>query len=723
MLWYSTRVKYFRKCTNMRDKKKENSKALVIVESPTKAKTINKYLGKGYKVKSSMGHLIDLPKSRMAVDVDNRFKPDYITIRGRGKLLSELKTEARKSKYVFLAADSDREGEAISYHIKNALEKKDSSVNIKRIVFNEITKNAIQEAIRNPRDIDLTLVNAQKARRILDRLVGYNLSPLLWEKIKKGLSAGRVQSVALKIICEREEEIERFVPREYWTIEAEFKKGKKVFTAKLVKFNDKKAWIGSEKEADRILGSVEKEDFIVTQADEKKRKRMPSAPFTTSKLQQAASSKLGFPSKKTMMIAQQLYEGINIAEGPVGLITYMRTDSVRVSDAVREEADKFIRENYSDKYIPKKPNQFKNKKGSQDAHEAVRPTSVYRTPEAMKPSLSRDQFKLYRLIWEQFLTSQMAEAQMMNKTVDITADGGLFRAYGQNVMFDGFLKALRSKDKVEQKLLPDLSVGDRLVPEKLEKEVHCTEPPPRFSDASIVKFLEESGIGRPSTYAPIITTLIRRYYIERDNKQFVPTFLGKLTNKLLTQHFSDLIDVEFTSSMEAKLDKIAEGKLNWEELLNDFYFPFIKTVETAREKLESYKGITDEETDYDCEKCGRKMVKRLGKYGYFLACPGFPDCRNAKSLPLGKCPRALCGGDVVERKTKRKRKFYGCSNYPECEFMTWNKPSDKECPKCGSITIEKSVEGGKYIVCLNEECGHKTPVEKDIEKNEPVGVQ
>ncbi len=723
MLWYSTRVKYFRKCTNMRDKKKENSKALVIVESPTKAKTINKYLGKGYKVKSSMGHLIDLPKSRMAVDVDNRFKPDYITIRGRGKLLSELKTEARKSKYVFLAADSDREGEAISYHIKNALEKKDSSINIKRIVFNEITKNAIQEAIRNPRDIDLTLVNAQKARRILDRLVGYNLSPLLWEKIKKGLSAGRVQSVALKIICEREEEIERFVSREYWTIEAEFKKGKKVFTAKLVKFNDKKAWIGSEKKADRILGSVEKEDFIVTQVDEKKRKRMPSAPFTTSKLQQAASSKLGFPSKKTMMIAQQLYEGINIAEGPVGLITYMRTDSVRVSDAVREEADKFIRENYSDKYIPKKPNQFKNKKGSQDAHEAVRPTSVYRTPEAMKPSLSRDQFKLYRLIWEQFLTSQMAGAQTMNKTVDITADGGLFRAYGQNVMFDGFLKALRSKDKVEQKLLPDLSVGDRLVPEKLEKEVHCTEPPPRFSDASIVKFLEESGIGRPSTYAPIITTLIRRYYIERDNKQFVPTFLGKLTNKLLTQHFSDLIDVEFTSSMEAKLDKIAEGKLNWEELLNDFYFPFIKTVETAREKLESYKGITDEETNYDCEKCGRKMVKRLGKYGYFLACPGFPDCRNAKSLPLGKCPRAVCGGDVVERKTKRKRKFYGCSNYPECEFMTWNKPSDKECPKCGSITIEKSVEVGKYIVCLNEECGHKTPVEKDIEMNEPVGVQ
>lgn len=707
----------------MRDKKKENSKALVIVESPTKAKTINKYLGKGYKVKSSMGHLIDLPKSRMAVDVDNRFKPDYITIRGRGKLLSELKTEARKSKYVFLAADSDREGEAISYHIKNALEKKDSSINIKRIVFNEITKNAIQEAIRNPRDIDLTLVNAQKARRILDRLVGYNLSPLLWEKIKKGLSAGRVQSVALKIICEREEEIERFVSREYWTIEAEFKKGKKVFTAKLVKFNDKKAWIGSEKKADRILGSVEKEDFIVTQVDEKKRKRMPSAPFTTSKLQQAASSKLGFPSKKTMMIAQQLYEGINIAEGPVGLITYMRTDSVRVSDAVREEADKFIRENYSDKYIPKKPNQFKNKKGSQDAHEAVRPTSVYRTPEAMKPSLSRDQFKLYRLIWEQFLTSQMAGAQTMNKTVDITADGGLFRAYGQNVMFDGFLKALRSKDKVEQKLLPDLSVGDRLVPEKLEKEVHCTEPPPRFSDASIVKFLEESGIGRPSTYAPIITTLIRRYYIERDNKQFVPTFLGKLTNKLLTQHFSDLIDVEFTSSMEAKLDKIAEGKLNWEELLNDFYFPFIKTVETAREKLESYKGITDEETNYDCEKCGRKMVKRLGKYGYFLACPGFPDCRNAKSLPLGKCPRAVCGGDVVERKTKRKRKFYGCSNYPECEFMTWNKPSDKECPKCGSITIEKSVEVGKYIVCLNEECGHKTPVEKDIEMNEPVGVQ
>jgi DNA topoisomerase-1 len=708
----------------MEDNKKENNKSLVIVESPTKAKTINKYLGKGYKVKSSMGHLIDLPKSRMAVDVNNRFKPDYITIRGRGKLLSELKREALKSKHVYLAADSDREGEAISYHIKNALEKNGTSLDIKRIVFNEITKKAIQEAIKTPRDIDLTLVNAQKARRILDRLVGYNLSPLLWEKIKKGLSAGRVQSVALKVICEREEEIERFVPREYWTIEAGFKKDKTEFRAKLVKFNDSKVEIGSEKEADHILESVKKEEFIVTQIDEKTRKRKPMAPFTTSKLQQAASSKLGYPSRKTMMIAQQLYEGINIEEGPVGLITYMRTDSVRISDAAREEAQKFIRENYSDKYAPDKPNIYKNKKGSQDAHEAIRPTSVYRTPEAMKPSLSRDQFKLYRLIWEQFLTSQMAEAQLLNKTVDITADGGVFRATGQSILFDGFLKALRSKDKDEKKVLPDLSVGGKLVPEKLEKEVHFTEPPPRFSDASIVKFLEESGIGRPSTYAPIITTLIRRYYIERENKQFVPTFLGRLTNKLLIQHFPELIDVEFTSAMESKLDKIAEGNLDWEELLTEFYFPFVKTVEKAREKLASYKGITDEETDYECEKCGRKMVKRLGKFGYFLACPGFPDCRNAKSLPLGKCPREGCGGDVIARKTKRSRKFYGCSNFPECDFMTWDKPTQTKCPKCGSITVQKSVEGEKYIICLNEECGYKMPVEEeDSKKGEPVAVQ
>jgi DNA topoisomerase-1 len=425
-----------------------------------------------------------------------------------------------------------------------------------------------------------------------------------------------------------------------------------------------------------------------------------------------------------MMIAQQLYEGINLEEGPVGLITYMRTDSVRISDAAREEAENFIRENYSEKYLPDKPNIFKNKKGSQDAHEAVRPTSVSRTPDVVKPSISRDQFKLYRLIWEQFVTSQMADARLLNKTVDITADGGLFRAYGQSVVFDGFLKALRPKDKIEKKMLPDLSVGEKMVPERLKKEVHFTEPPPRFSDASIVKFLEESGIGRPSTYAPIITTLIRRYYIERENKQFVPTFLGKLTNKLLIEHFQELIDVDFTSAMESKLDKIAEGNLDWEDLLNEFYPPFMKTVETARDKLESYKGITDEETDYDCEKCGRKMVKRLGKYGYFLACPGFPDCRNTKSLPLGKCPREGCDGDVVARKTRRNRKFYGCSNFPECDFMTWDKPTGTECPKCGSITVEKSVEGERYIVCLNEQCGHKMPAEqKGKKKDEPVTVQ
>ncbi len=717
MLLFSILEKYFRECTGM-----GNKNSLVIVESPTKAKTIKKYLGKDFTVKSSMGHLIDLPKSRLAVDVDRAFKPEYITIRGRGKILNELKREAKKSEEIFLAADSDREGEAISFHIKNALEKVNPDLNIKRIVFNEITKKAIQEAIQRPRDIDKSLVNAQKARRILDRLVGYSLSPLLWEKIKKGLSAGRVQSVVLRAICEREEEIERFISEEYWTIEAEFKKGKKSFYAKLIRFDERKIDIKSEEEADRILESVKNEEFIVTAVDEKKRRRKPPAPFTTSTMQQAAGSKLGFASRKTMIIAQQLYEGINLEQGPVGLITYMRTDSVRVSQAAQVEASRFIQKKFSGEYIPSKPNEYKNKKGSQDAHEAVRPTSVFRTPSLMKPDLSRDQLKLYTIIWEQFLASQMAEAVLKQVSVDIKADGGIFRANGQTVLFEGFLKAAKPAGKVSEKVLPALSVGEKLVPSGVEKEVHFTEPPPRFTDATLVKFLEESGIGRPSTYAPIITTLINRYYIKRDNRQFNPTFLGKLTNGLLSKKFSALLNIEFTSNMELKLDEIAEGKLDWVRLLEDFYYPFIKEVENAKEELESYKGITDEPTDYVCEKCGRKMVKKLGRYGFFLACPGFPDCRNAKPLPLGKCPRPDCDGYVVERKTKKKRTFYGCSNYPECDFMVWDKPSEKNCLRCGSVMTQKAVQGEKFLVCLREECGYKEPLKKDKAEQMTVKV-
>jgi len=700
----------------------ENKKSLVIVESPTKAKTINKYLGKGYVVKSSMGHLVDLPKSRLAVDVNDDFRPDYITIRGRGKILSELKKEAVKSKRVYLAADSDREGEAISFHIKNALEKSSTGDKIKRIVFNEITEGAIKDAILHPRNIDAALVNAQKARRILDRLVGYNLSPLLWEKIKKGLSAGRVQSVALKVICDREEEIERFIPKEYWTIEAQFEKNSRNFSARLIRFNGEKVEISTEEEADRILRSVEDEKFVVTSVEEKNRKRKPPAPFTTSKLQQAAGGKLGFPSRKTMLVAQQLYEGINLEEGPVGLITYMRTDSVRVASLAQEEARRYILERFSEKYVPKVPNEYKSKKLAQDAHEAIRPTSVYRTPESVKPYLSRDQLRLYTLIWEQFVASQMAGAQVLQVSVDISADGGIFRSNGQTVLFNGFLKVLKQEERLEERALPPLVVGEELKPLSVDKEVHYTEPPPRYTDATLVKFLEESGIGRPSTYAPIITTLINRYYIEMRDRQFVPTFLGRLTNDLLVKAFPELLDIEFTARMEERLDEIAEGKLQWVKLLNDFYKPFIEMLDDAKQNLENMKGITDEETSFICEKCGRKMLKRLGKYGYFLACSGFPDCRNTKPLPLGRCPRNGCGGYVVQRSTRKKKKFYGCSNYPDCDFMTWDAPAAKNCPKCESIMIQKSISGEKYLLCLREECAYREPVEPELPQKVMMNV-
>jgi len=692
------------------------NRSLVIVESPTKAKTINKYLGKDYSVKSSMGHLIDLPKSRLAVDVHNDFKPDYITIRGRGKILGELKKEAQRSANIYLAADSDREGEAISYHIKNTLEKANPDARIKRIVFNEITEHAIRESMQNPRDIDMTLVDAQKARRILDRIVGYSLSPLLWEKIKKGLSAGRVQSVALRVICEREEEIERFVPEEFWTIEAVFSKARKIFRAKLVSLDDQKLSIGSEEEADAILERLRNESFTVVNIERSERKRKPAPPFTTSKLQQAAGSRLGFPARKTMMIAQQLYEGIDIEGGPVGLITYMRTDSMRVAVQAQEEAARYIRESFSERYLPSTTNVFRNRGDVQDAHEAIRPTSVFRTPATLKGYLSREQLRLYSLIWEQFVASQMAAAVFRQTKVDIRADGAIFRANGNEVLFDGFLKVYRGNGSDKEKVLPGLQEGERLVPERVEKEAHYTEPPPRFTDATLVKFLEESGIGRPSTYAPIITTLISRYYVERLKRQFKPTFLGKLTNDLMVKSFPNLLDIQFTSNMESKLDEVADGRLNWVQLLRDFYNPFMESVEIAKEKLESYKGITDEETDLTCEKCGRMMVKRLGKYGYFLACSGFPECRNTMPLPYGKCPREGCGGFVVERKTKRKRSFYGCSNYPDCDFMTWDKPAPEPCPQCGSIMVEKGRNDEKRLTCLRESCGHNIDVAEDRER-------
>ncbi len=688
-----------------------DKKTLVIVESPTKAKTIKRYLGKEYEVTSSMGHLIDLPKSRLAVDVDNGFEPDYITIRGRGKILKDLKRDASRSKRVYLAADSDREGEAISFHIGNAIKKDKPQLEVMRIVFNEITEDAIKEAVRHPREIDTALVNAQKARRVLDRLVGYNLSPLLWEKIKKGLSAGRVQSVALKVICEREAEIDRFVPKSYWTIEATFVKSQKTFTTKLAQFEGKKAEITTEQKAEKIFRRVENGPFVVTKIEEKERKRRPQAPFTTSKLQQAAGSKLKYSARKTMMVAQSLYEGIGLEKGPVGLITYMRTDSVRVSQQALDETRLFISEHYRESYLADRPYIYKNRSSAQDAHEAIRPTSVYRTPASIKEYLSRDQYRLYTLIWEQFVSSQMPPAVLKSTTIDIRSDGGVFRANGQKVVFDGFLKVMKSNGAEKNRVLPKLEEGESLEKKEITSEVHYTEPPPRYTDAMLVKFLEESGIGRPSTYAPIITTLIKRYYIERKNRQFKPTFLGKLTNDLLTKNFQELLDVDFTARMEKRLDEVAEEKLPWNRLLEEFYFPFIESVEEAKDRLENFKGITDEETDYVCERCGKKMVKRLGRYGFFLACSGFPECRETKPVPLGACPRPDCDGVIIARRTKRGKEFFGCSRYPDCDFMTWERPVEKACPVCGSIMAEKK----DRLVCFNEECGHTEEI-SDIER-------
>jgi len=519
--------------------------------------------------------------------------------------------------------------------------------------------------------------------------------------------------VALKVICEREEEIESFVQKEYWTIEATFKKEGKTFSARLIRFNGEKIEIGTEALADRILRSVESVQFVVKEVQEKNRIRRAPAPFTTSKLQQAAGYKLGFPSRKTMLIAQQLYEGINLKEGPVGLITYMRTDSVRVATGAQNEVCKFIVERYSSEYVPEVPNIYKSGKVVQDAHEAIRPTSVYRTPESVKEYLTRDQLRLYKLIWEQFIASQMSAALLKQVSVDIEADGGIFRANGQTVLFNGFLRVLKPDESSEEKELPPLSIGEIIKPLSIDKEVHYTEPPPRYTDATLVKFLEESGIGRPSTYAPVITTLLNRYYIEIKDKQFIPTFLGRLINELLTKNFPDLLDIDFTARMEERLDEIADGKLEWVKLLRDFYFPFSEMIGQAKKNLKNLKGITDEETPYICEKCGRKMVKKLGKYGYFLACSGFPDCRNTLPLPLGKCPRPDCDGYIVERKTRRKKKFYGCSNYPECDFVIWNTPASKNCPKCGSIVVQKIISGEKFLVCLREDCEYKEPLETD----------
>ncbi|MDR3237083.1 MAG: type I DNA topoisomerase [Spirochaetia bacterium] len=688
---------------------------LVIVESPSKAKTINKYLGSSYTISSSVGHIIDLPKSRLAIDVDNDFKPEYITIRGKAKILNELKKKASLVSQVLIATDPDREGEAISWHLANALAPKNS--NIKRIVFNEITEKAVKDAVTHPRAIDMDMVNAQQARRILDRIVGYNISPILWKKVKRGLSAGRVQSVALKVICDRESEISGFIPKEFWSIDVECVFKNKFFTAALVQYQDKKINITNSEQSAAIAAELEKNAIIVKEKKVKERKRNPQPPYITSKLQQDAATRLGFTSQKTMMVAQQLYQGVDITkQGPVGLITYMRTDSTRISDIAINAVRGYIGSNFSKEYLPKVPNTYTNKKNAQDAHEAIRPTDVNLTPDSVKSDLTKDQYRLYDLIWKRFVSSQMTQELSEATTITLLSGDYTLRVAGSTVLFKGFT-VLDKDDKTEKTDLPDLKEGDKVGLHKILQEQHFTTPPPRFNDASLVKFLEESGIGRPSTYAPTLDTLLKRYYVVRQGRQLVPTVLGKLVSGIMSDNFPEFISVDFTAGMEENLDQIEEAKKDWVSMLHEFYTPFIQVVHDAENNISNMKGVLDEETDIVCEKCGSVMLKKLGRFGFFLACSGFPECRNAKPLPLGKCPSCQTG-DVVKRASKKGRgAFYSCTNYPECEFLTRENPSSHSCPQCGSILFEKRLKGkGGQLSCLNPKCSYVVALPDDEEK-------
>lgn len=689
-------------------KKKAGKTSLVIVESPAKAKTIEKYLGPGYTVKASMGHLIDLPKSRLAIDVEHGFTPEYITVRGRAKLLKELQRDAKKVDEVLLASDNDREGESIAWHLKNAFDGK-TKAPIKRIVFNEITPQAITEAVKHPSDIDEAKVNAQKARRVLDRLVGYNLSPLLWKKVKNGLSAGRVQSVALRLICEREKEVENFIPDEYWSLDADFVKGKSKFTAQLVQYDDKKIELPSEKSVQEIIEEIGKTSCTVADIKATEKTVRPKPPFTTSKLQQVAANRLGFTSRKTMQIAQQLYEGVNIGSSRVGLITYMRTDSVRISQTAIKDVRDWLTKNYPGE-LPEQPIEYTVGKKAQDAHEGIRPTYVSYTPDSVKEYLTRDQHRLYSIIWERFVSSQMNNAKTRTTSVDIRAGKALFRVSASKVVDKGFYKVIKTLSSKEDATgsLPSLKVGEEITAEKFYPEQHFTQGPARFTDASIVKTLEEKGIGRPSTYAPIISVLLDRYYVTRSNKQLVPTQLGRMINDILVESFPEVVNENFTAEIENELDEVEENKIQWAKMLEDFFFPFRDKVENVMATHESFKGMMDEVTDKICEKCGKPMVKKLGRFGFFLACSGFPECHNTRSIPLARCPRPGCNGEIVARKTKgRGKEFYGCTNYPQCDFISHYKPIDVYCPKCGQFLVEKyDKKHGTYKACINPDCDY-----------------
>lgn len=707
-----------------RKKNQHKKETLIIVESPAKAKTIEKYLGPGYTVKASMGHLIDLPKSRMAVDIEHNFSPEYITVRGRAKILKELQKDAKKSDVVLLASDNDREGEAIAWHLQRSLSEK-TKAPVHRIVFNEITPVAIKEAVKHPGTIDESKVNAQKARRVLDRLVGYNLSPLLWKKVKNGLSAGRVQSVALQLICQREKEVENFIPEEYWSLDADFVKGKSTFTAQLVQYQGKKPELSKEKDVQKIIEEIKSSDCIVDELKTTDKSIKPKAPFTTSKLQQAAANKLGYTSRKTMQVAQQLYEGVNIGSTRVGLITYMRTDSVRIAQTALDEVRAWITENHPAE-LPEKQIEYSVGKTAQDAHEAIRPTYVKYTPEYVREYLTRDQYRLYAIIWEAFVSSQMINAKSRTTSVDIKAGEALFRISATKVIEKGFYKVMKTlSSKEDTGSLPSLKQDEHLSALKFYPEQHFTQGPARFTDASIVKMLEEKGIGRPSTYAPIISVLLDRYYVNRNNKQLVPTTLGRMINDILSESFPSVVNENFTVEVEKKLDDVEEDKVEWQKMIGEFFFPFKDRVEEVMSTLESVKGSMDEPTDKVCEKCGKMMVKKLGRFGFFLACSGFPECHNTRSIPLAPCPRPGCNGEIVTRKTKgRGKEFYGCTNYPECDFISHFKPINQNCPKCGQFMVEKyDKKHGTYKSCINPDCDYLHTAEEatevaEVEKTE-----
>ncbi len=683
---------------------------LVIVESPAKAKTIGKFLGTKYKVIASNGHVRDLPKSQLGVKIENGFEPKYITLRGRGDVLEKIRKEAKVAEKVLLATDPDREGEAISWHLAQVLNLDEKSKC--RIEFNEITSTAVKNSLKGARAIDMRLVNAQQARRILDRLVGYEISPILWRKVRKGLSAGRVQSVATRIICDRENEIRDFVPEEYWNITAKLREtvNKKAFEAKYFGESGSKRDICNEKDASEVLSRIQDKLFTITEVKEGTKTRHPAPPFTTSSLQQEASRKLGFTTKRTMMIAQQLYEGIELGgKGAVGLISYIRTDSVRIASEAQQAARSYISERYGAKYIPEKPNFYKGRDGAQDAHEAIRPTGVDNDPAMVKDYLTGEQYRLYKLIYDRFLACQMSDAVFATTQVTLDCAGATFRANGIRTVFDGFTAVYtEGRDDTQEKetTLPELAAGETCKAEKIDSEQKFTLPPPRYTEATLVKALEEKGIGRPSTYSPTISTIVERGYIAREKKQLVPTELGFVVNRFMLDNFDEIVDVQFTAMMENELDGVEEDKIGWVDVLEKFYGPFHQKVGLALEKAPPEK-IPDEVSDVVCEKCGALMVYKIGRFGKFLACPNFPTCRNTKAI-LEKidvpCPK--CGAALIKRKSKRGKAFYGCERYPECDFVSWDKPTKMPCPQCGGMMVQKIGQNGSYIACTNKECGY-----------------